>query len=167
MKLIPLTQGQFAKVDDEDFERLSKLKWYAVKAPHTYYARTTLNGKNVTMHRYILGLEEYDSMEGDHEDHDGLNNQKYNLRKSTRTQNSKNRRAYGTSKYLGVCKGPTMTKKGKVYDYSHLWFATISLKGRNKKIGQYLTEEEAARAYDAKAKELHGDFANLNFKEHA
>ncbi len=36
MKLIPLTQGQFAIVDDEDFESLNRFKWYARKTKYGF-----------------------------------------------------------------------------------------------------------------------------------
>ena len=46
MKQIPLTQGKFALVDDEDFEYLNQFKWCALKRPHTFYAvRNLPNGK--------------------------------------------------------------------------------------------------------------------------
>ena len=52
MKLISLTQGQFAKVDDEDFEWLNQWKWCAAykKSTNSYYAiRTDVfnNRKNI------------------------------------------------------------------------------------------------------------------------
>ena len=48
---IPLTQGMFAIVDEDDFEILSKFKWYAAKDCATYYAirQQTEKGKEVTV----------------------------------------------------------------------------------------------------------------------
>jgi hypothetical protein len=45
------------------------------------------------------------------------------------------------------------------------WIAQIVSPGRSSYIGTFATEEAAARAYDAKARELFGEFANTNFKE--
>ena len=60
MKTIPLTQGQVAMVDDEDFERINQHKWHLLKSPYTFYAvRTTPRKegrKMIYMHREILGL---------------------------------------------------------------------------------------------------------------
>ena len=68
-------------------------------------------------------------------------------------QREENVKAHGRSQYLGVC----IRRTGRI----------SSQISRNKKIvyiGSYNTEVEAARAYDKKAKELFGEFANLNFK---
>ena len=46
MKKIPLTQGQFALIDDEDFKKICKYKWHAQKAKNNFYAKT-----NVTVNK--------------------------------------------------------------------------------------------------------------------
>jgi hypothetical protein len=162
MKLIPLTRGKFAQVDDEDFERLNKLKWNADKAGDTWYA-TRLEQKNYKrtkfkMHRFILGITDSKILV-DHKDRNGLNNQKSNLRIATRSQNNANRKSgkNAKSKYLGVT-----IKKYKNSTYYH---ATMTFNQKRIHIGSYKTEEEAARAYDKVAKINHGEFANLNFPE--
>ncbi len=51
MKLIPLTQGYHAMVDDEDFDRLNKFKWRIQKVKHLRYARRsiTTNGNYIQL----------------------------------------------------------------------------------------------------------------------
>ena len=94
MKLIPLTHGKFAQVDDNDFFWLSKFNWYANRYRQTWYAKTaiTINGdqKIFRMHRLILGLTFSDKKEIDHKDRDGLNNQRSNIWICTRKENCKN-----------------------------------------------------------------------------
>lgn len=160
MKQIPLTQGQFALVDDEDFEYLNQFKWYADKRSHTYYANTHIykNQKNtvVSMHRIILGLTD-SKIQGDHKDKNGLNNQRYNLRVCTCAQNQRNKKARegGSSKYIGV----HWHKKG------NKWQSRIKMDGNQISLGLFTDEIEAAKAYDKAAKFYHQEFASLNFKE--
>lgn len=45
------------------------------------------------------------------------------------------------------------------------WQADIGMSGKRKRLGRFNTAEEAARAYDEAAKELHGEFARLNFPD--
>jgi hypothetical protein len=82
--------GLFALVDDQDFEGLNSRAWYAlrVKGSQTIYARTVIDGKTVYMHRLILPVQ--DGLEIDHEDRNGLNNQRGNLRYLTHAENIKN-----------------------------------------------------------------------------
>lgn len=65
------------------------------------------------------------------------------------------RHSDSVSHFLGV---------GAVRDRQR-WNAEICYCGIRYRLGQYDTEESAARAYDAKAKELYGDKARLNFPE--
>ena len=159
MKFIPLTQGQFAQVDDADYESLIRFKWNADKNGLTFYAKRWEKGKNIKMHRQILGLTD-PKIEADHEDHNGLNNQRKNLRKCTHADNVKNRTGYGKSKYVGV--KFTSSKKPQ----KKPWITQIRINGKQVHIGCFTTEIEAARAFDKRAKEVHGEFANLNFPDY-
>ena len=144
----PLT---FIKVSDDDYDELNKYSWSKRVSCSKVYAVSFINGKHVYMHRFILGLTDK-NIYVDHKDHDGLNNQRENLRISNSSTNQKNKRPYGSSKYLGV--NWHITK----------WRAAINNNGKQIYIGVYDNEIEAAKAYDKFAKKYHGEFANLNFK---
>ena len=151
MKLIPLTQGKFAQVDDTDYEYLSQFNWYVWNNGGRFYARRYSNGKTIFMHREILNIQSAD-LYADHKDHNCLNNQRSNLRIATKTENNKNKTSHknSASKYLGVSK----CNKG--------WRARITVDGENKHLGVFLLEKDAALAYDEAAIVIHGEFANLN-----
>ncbi len=156
MKEIKLTQGKVALVDDEDFEELNKFKWCARKDRNTYYAvrrNKELKIGNIQMHREILKVKDK-TLLVDHRDHDGLNNQKNNLRVATAAGNSKNRqsRKGSASKYLGVYWAVNNNK----------WLASIRNNGKNIYLGYFINELDAAIAYNIAAVEIHGEFANLN-----
>jgi len=158
MKRIPLTQGKFAIVDDEDFNRINLHKWYAHKTHLTYYAvrGQKINGKciSIFMHREILGV--LPGFEVDHHNGNGLYNRRKNLRICTRADNQHNQRSrqcVATSKFKGVY----WNKQ------DHKWIAQIRLNGKHKYPGRFDNEIEAAKAYDQKAKELFGEFARTNF----
>jgi hypothetical protein len=67
VKLIPLSSGLCATVDAEDFDRLSLIKWTAMRRRHTWYAVTMFLGKRICMHRVILELSHGDP-QVDHKD---------------------------------------------------------------------------------------------------
>lgn len=170
MKLIPLTQGKFAQVDDEDFEWLSKYTWHAQLSTKVWYARTPIKtGRNkyciTPMHRLIMGCTKGDGKIVDHKDHNGLNCQKNNLRFATKAENNVNRRSIGASKYLGVIllKPKRVLSSGvmKIYDRI-VWGASIKLKGKRIYLGRFKKEEDAALAYNQAAFKYYGEFANLN-----
>lgn len=59
MKLIPLTRGQSAIVDDDDFDRISAHRWYAKwdSGTHSYYAvraSKTRPRYAIWMHREVV-----------------------------------------------------------------------------------------------------------------
>ena len=160
-KEIPLTQGYVALVDDEDFEWLSKYSWSVQLSDSNAYAVAHYPisySPKVRMHRIILGVEK--GMEVDHIDRNGLNNQRDNLRIVTRQQNACNqgkKRGEYISKYKGV-------SKDKRLKYRQ-WQASIIIKGKEKYLGIFYTEEEAARAYDKASLEYHGEFGRRNFND--
>jgi hypothetical protein len=94
----------------------------------------------------------------DHINGDGLDNRRTNLRQATPTQNNANCgiRGHNTSGYKGVSLRP---------DRGNRWRATIRIHGLQYFLGLFDDVEDAARAYDAAALELFGDFARLNFPE--
>lgn len=59
----------------------------------------------------------------------------------------------GASGYIGVV----------YHEPDRMWRARIRFKGKNHSVGYFQRPEDAARAYDAKARELRGEFARLNF----
>jgi hypothetical protein len=151
---IPLSQGKFATVDDEDFEWLSRCKWsydpkgYAIRA-----VRAEDKTYMLYMHRAILNAS--GPCVVDHIDGDGLNNQRANLRIATVAQNVHNTRPQKRSKtsaYKGVSR---YRKTGK-------WQASIKKSNERLHLGLFDTEEDAARAYNAAARHLFGSNAYVN-----
>ncbi|MHC4659365.1 MAG: HNH endonuclease signature motif containing protein, partial [Planctomycetota bacterium] len=101
-KLIPLTQGKFAIVDADDYDRLAKYKWCATKNGQTFYACRASRGKKIFMHREIMKPPK--GLQVDHIDRNALNNRKTNLRPCTKAQNNRNTgpRRNSSSTYKGV-----------------------------------------------------------------
>jgi hypothetical protein len=151
LRYILLNQGRYVIVDLADYERLSKHNWSVTN--FTTYAVRVEKGKTIYMHNQIMQLQP--GLIVDHKDHDGLNNTRANLRPATKSQNCCNRRKMqgGTSKYIGVY----VDKKSRRFK------AAITCQGRRMHLGYFDSETDAARAYDNAAKELHKDFATLNF----
>ena len=162
MKLIKLTRGLFAQVDDEDYEYLNQFNWYAAKGHNTPYAmRTTfVNGKRTQlgMHRQIMEMAGK-GMVVDHKDLDGLNNQKYNLRICTQSQNTINSKKNNKQKTFSKYKGVTRRKDRGT------WKAHIGVNNKRIELGNYKNEVDAAKAYNEGAKKYHGEFAYLNVIE--
>lgn len=162
MPTMRLSQGKEAIVSEEDFEYLSQWKWHC-NASYAARGHKRPDGKKrlKLMHRVIVermtGAPIPKGYEVDHADGNPLDNQRENLRPVTRSQNNMNGRSRQgtTSQYKGVCWESRYKK----------WRAYISKDGVRTELGLFKDEKEAAQAYDAKAKELFGEFARLNFPE--
>lgn len=152
---IPLTRGFVALVDDQDFDWLSQWKWCAKPWTPTlcYAVRRDSDGRAVAMHRAILTPAQ--GVQVDHKDGDGLNNQRFNLRLCSQRENLYGRsiRSDNTLGFKGVARVGQRFRAKVVKDGHTYWFGT------------YSDIESAARAYDAGAKQLFGEFARLNFPE--
>lgn len=151
MKTIPLTQDKFTIVDDEDFDSLSKHKWYAAKRGYGFYAqRQSKLITNIQIHRVVLGAKKGEEV--DHMNGDTLDNRKSNLRLVNRSQNEWNR---------GKQKNNTTGYKG-VICRDGVFIARIRVFGKLINLGSFRSKEEAAEAYNEGAKEYHGEYAYLN-----
>jgi hypothetical protein len=159
MKEIPLTHGKVAIVDDEDYELLNQWKWhygggggYAVRHNYKSSKQTRL-----FMHRVIMNTPE--GMQTDHINGDRLDNRRENLRICTNAENMRNSKKHknNTSGFKGVSRCKDCNR----------WRAYINCDNDRHNLGLFLNPVDAAYAYDTKAIELFGEFANINFKESA
>lgn len=148
MKKIPLTQGFFAIVDDEDFEWISQHKWFAFMGKGRPYAGRG-RGPMIRMHRAIVNPPA--GMVVDHINGDTLDNRRENLRACSAAQNTRNAKVYSTS---------TSGLKGAVR-HNGKWRGKVTFGGKSYHLGTFETAEEAHEAYCIKAKELHGEYARL------
>ena len=163
MKEIQLTRGYAAIVDDEDYERFSSFKWKAdVRKSGAVYAKRfeekMVNGvrfrKSFYLHREIIGSNGRHSLV-DHGDGNTLDCRKKNLRACNHAENLRNR---------GVRKNSISGLKGAYKTRSGRFNSKIMFEYKSINIGTFDTATEAAKAYDNRAIELFGEFANLNFK---
>ena len=168
MKEISLTQGQYALVDNEDYERINQMgKWcvnynigtksfYAVKAVRDFTKKSKQS--LIRMHRVIMDCPS--DKEIDHINHDTLDNTKVNLRICNHSQNVMNKKPKhnSSSKFKGVHL-EKQYYKDKTYTY---WFSQIRINGKTIHLGRFKNEIDGAKAYDKKAIELFGRFALTN-----
>lgn len=153
---VPLTQGREALVDEADLPLVAGTRWSAQNMTcGKVYAKGWRGGRNVYMHRLIMGATDR-SVHVDHRNGNPLDNRRENLRITDGFGNARNRRrnsAKRTSRYKGVFRRHAR------------WQARIKRNGEVINLGRFEFEIEAALAYDRAAKELFGEFAYLNFPE--
>ena len=167
MKQVDVGHGMAALVDDRDYPAVASFRWHAQRTHGTVYAATTgprpgirradgsyVGGRKFYMHRLIM--QPSDGYEIDHINGNGLDNRRANLRAVTHAENLQNQAprkdAEKSSRYRGVS-----------YDKNRrMWQATIYADGRSRFIGRFLTEQEAAVAWNMAALEKWGEYARLN-----
>lgn len=140
--------------DLEDYDKIKDYSWHVSLRNKSKRYKTvtgTINGIDSKMSRFILGVND-PSIIVDHINRNSLDNRKSNLRFCTMRENSYNSGARNGRKYKGICK----------YRDGKRWVAKIGYDGNDYHIGIFNTPEEAALAYNEKAKEFFGEFAYLN-----
>jgi hypothetical protein len=135
---IRLTQGHWTLIDNEDLPKLVQYDWSIRRSRTKLYAKTTMSGRCVDMHRFLLN---FPPGEVDHANRNGLDNRRNNLRTATRSQNQFNR-----SGVVGVYFHKNMWN-AQIRHYYKLYSATFK------------TKEEAIEWRRQKARELYGEFA--------
>jgi len=156
MKKIPLTRGEFAIVDDEDFDWISKRKWRCEdNGGNRKYAKS--GGAYDSVYMHCLITKKPPGMQTDHINGNGLDNRKDNLRVVTEKQNHYNQsiKSNNTSGYKGVWL--YKTKSGTTR-----FVAEIRKDRVRYHIGVFSTAKEAAIAYNNKSLEIFGEFGRLN-----
>lgn len=147
-------------IDEADLELISGYAWRVYPHPRTgkLYASSSRGGINIMMHRLIAQTPE--GLDTDHANNSSLDNQRANLRYATRSQNNANREKHST--HAGK---PTSSRyKGVTWDREkRRWRAAIRVDRRAKRLGRFVDEIEAARAYDRAALDQWGDRARVNF----
>lgn len=148
---VKLSQGLTATIDAGDVPLVHARRWAAVRRfdGRAFYAVSGHGEQRVWMHRLIVDAER--GQDVDHEDGDGLNNRRGNLRAATRAENSRNQRRRRNSR--SGFKGVTWHKLGG------RWAAQITANGKNHYLGLFDTPEAAHAAYVAASHTLHGQFA--------
>ena len=159
-RLIPLTQGKWAIVDEADYYWLMQWKWCVQKCKKTgrYYAYRSerVDGKWVliSMARQILGMGYRDASKADHIDPvKTTENRRKNLRPATQTENNRN---------VGIQKNNTSGYKGVSWSKAaRKWLAQITVDRAYIYLGVFVSKEEAYAAYCMAAFKYHGEFARV------
>lgn len=166
MRTITLTKGQVALVDDEDYEALSRFRWHAQargsKASNdgaTFYAMRRVGPRGAQRHVPMQAAIMHPPIgaDVDHRNGDTLDNRRENLRITTVPLNRRNRQPNRT--YAGR---PTSSRYKGVSWHKGRWEAAIAVGGVRHRLGRFVSEEDAAAAYDRASRELHGDFGRTN-----
>ena len=156
MPMIPLTQGKFALVDEEDWEWLQAMTPWHICANYARRLRRRGLGSRKQQHYYMhrIVINAPDDRLVDHINGNTLDNRKSNLRQATSQENNRNRMvsASNTSGYKGVCWHKVARK----------WQVEITVGGRQIYLGLFLSREGAARAYNEAALAYFGEFAKIN-----
>lgn len=151
MKVIELTKGQVAIVDDEDFEELAQYRWHYSGG----YAKRISGGRFLRMHRVIFGEDKCFGRDIDHKNGNTLDNRKCNLRKCTKSQNGQNSK---------IKKNNKCGFKGVAFDKQTGKFrAQMRLtSGKRLHLGRFDKVEDASIAYQLAATKHFGEFARFN-----
>ncbi len=146
---IELCHGETALVDDADAALVENYSW---QLSARGYARSTIQGKSVQMHRLIMAARECDEI--GHVNGNKLDNRRKNLRFGKHSDHTANQQMHVNNK-SGL--------KGVSWDKTRGKFRVTIRKDYKKiHVGRFDDLEAAARAYNRAALNYFGKFAKLN-----
>ena len=154
---VPLTRGYTAVIDAVDVSRVAEWSWASYvdrcasgEIRNVYACRSVSDGKKHTilMHRWLV--EAAENVDVDHEDSNGLNNRRHNLRQASRAQNMHNSRGHRDS--MSGVKGVSWNKNRAK------WHSQIMVNGQKFHLGYFVRLEDAAAAYASASAKHHGEF---------
>lgn len=150
--------GIFAAIDDDDFEKISCVRWVLFKCSVTNsensYAANRSRSGTIFMHRLIMNARAGEKI--DHINGNRLDNRKENLRLCTTSENNRNVKISRKNNKTGY-KGVSLEKGDGKYR------SCIKVNGKTIHLGRFPDVVSAAKAYDEAANKYFGDFARTNF----
>ena len=157
----PLTNGEYTLVDRADLKKMEGYKWAKITPVDgqrrlnliSYAATQRYRGgkKHIFLHRHLLDAP--DGMFVDHKNGNGLDNRRKNIRLCDRFQNQ-----WNSPKKRGYAGKPCVTKYKGVFIRRGYIGCEIMRRGKLYRLGYFPTQEKARDVYQAKAKELDGEF---------
>ena len=162
--IVKVRPGEFKTLVDADlYEKLNSFSWRPLdKGSGRVYAVRDAKGPDgkpllIYLHRQIKKAKKGEKV--DHANRLTLDNRSENLRVVTSGGNAVNR---GKSKYFGG-KPTSSDFIGVTWDRgAGKWRAQLRYNGKNLFLGHHTDPWAAARAYDERKLELHGELASLN-----
>jgi hypothetical protein len=157
-RLIALTMGLYAIVEEQDYSRISKYFWFSKKKRvNGHYAARHPAGRDevIYMHREVMCLSPEDEEEVDHVDP---------LRTLENTRNINLRLANGSNQRANMMKRVDNKSgyKGVCWDKSHRkWLAQCQVNGKNRFLGYFDDPHEAHEVYKRAAEDNFGEFARF------
>lgn len=139
------SSGKCFLVDIEDIDRIISSSW---SISSSGYVHATIKGKDVLLHRYLVGAQE--GKQVDHISGDKLDNRKSNLRICSALENNKNTK---------ISKLNTSGIKGVHYDkHAKKWRAVITCNGKYMHLGLFTSMEDAGKARQKAEKLYFGEY---------
>jgi hypothetical protein len=139
-------------VDENKWHNLTKFKWVICSKKN--YVQARIDGKMILMHRFLMNATSTDII--DHINQNGFDNKLCNLRFINYSNNAHNRKKQRNNTF-SIYKGVTNSRLKK-----NPYNTSITQNYKNISLGSYNNELQAAYAYNLKAIELFGEYANIN-----